>query len=205
MQLPARRHQGRHAGHLLPNVVNACLAVTACAGITIWGFTDKYSWVPDTFPGQGAALIYDANYQQKPAYTAVHDALGGTATGTDTTPPTTPGTPAASDVTATSATLTWTASTDTGGSGLAGYNVYREQGATDPQLGQSTTTSITLTGLTANTQYQVYVRARDGAGNLSGNSTRPPSPPPRRRRRRRLHGDPAPCRPSGPAGTSCSR
>ncbi|MGP4096894.1 fibronectin type III domain-containing protein [Nonomuraea sp. KM90] len=88
----------------------------------------------------------------------------------DTTTPSTPGTPAASGVTATSATLTWAASTDQGGSGLAGYNVYREQGATDPQLGQSTTSSITLTGLTANTRYQVYVRARDGAGNLSGDS-----------------------------------
>ncbi|MFG1617412.1 PHB depolymerase family esterase [Nonomuraea wenchangensis] len=96
--------------------------------------------------------------------------FGLTTSQTDTTPPTTPGTPVASNVTATSATLTWTASTDQGGSGLAGYNVYREQGATDPQLGQSATTSITLTGLTANTQYQVYVRARDGAGNLSGNS-----------------------------------
>ncbi|WP_240973422.1 extracellular catalytic domain type 1 short-chain-length polyhydroxyalkanoate depolymerase [Nonomuraea composti] len=96
--------------------------------------------------------------------------FGLTTSQTDTTPPTTPGTPVASNVTATSATLTWTASTDQGGSGLAGYNVYREQGATDPQLGQSTTASITLTGLSANTQYQVYVRARDGAGNLSGNS-----------------------------------
>ncbi|HUR07566.1 MAG TPA: cellulose binding domain-containing protein [Nonomuraea sp.] len=89
---------------------------------------------------------------------------------TDTTPPSTPGTPAASNVTATSATLTWTASIDQGGSGLAGYNVYRVTGAGDPQLGQSTTSSITLTGLTPGTQYQVYVRARDGAGNLSGNS-----------------------------------
>ncbi|MFD0475411.1 fibronectin type III domain-containing protein [Nonomuraea thailandensis] len=88
----------------------------------------------------------------------------------DTTPPTTPGAPAASNVTATGATMTWTASTDQGGSGLAGYNVYRATGATDPLLGQSTTNSITLTGLTANTQYQVYVRARDGAGNLSANS-----------------------------------
>ncbi|MFF3437379.1 fibronectin type III domain-containing protein [Streptosporangium sp. NPDC002721] len=88
----------------------------------------------------------------------------------DTTPPSTPGTPVASGVTATGATLSWTASTDQGGSGLAGYNVHREQGETDPQLGQSATTSFTLTGLTANTQYQVYVRARDGAGNLSGAS-----------------------------------
>jgi chitodextrinase len=88
----------------------------------------------------------------------------------DTIAPSTPGTPAAANVTATAATLTWAASTDQGGSGLAGYNLYREQGATDPQLGQSTANSATLTGLTANTQYQVYVRARDGAGNLSGNS-----------------------------------
>ncbi|MFG1710046.1 endo-1,4-beta-xylanase [Nonomuraea sp. M3C6] len=151
------------------NVVNACLAVTACAGVTIWGFTDKYSWVPDTFPGQGAALIYNENYQQKPSYTAVHDALAGGTT-TDPTPPTTPGAPAASNVTSNSATLTWTASTDAGGSGLAGYNVYREQGTTDPVLGQSSTNSISLTGLSPSTQYQVYVRARDGAGNLSTNS-----------------------------------
>ncbi|MER6578464.1 endo-1,4-beta-xylanase [Nonomuraea sp. NPDC001023] len=151
------------------NVVNACLAVTACQGVTIWGFTDKYSWVPDTFPGQGAALIYNESYQQKPSYTAVHDALAGGAS-TDTTPPSTPGAPTAGNVTANSATLTWAASTDTGGSGLAGYNVYREQGGTDTQLGQSTGNSINLTGLTAATQYQVYVRARDGAGNLSGES-----------------------------------
>ncbi|GAA4990909.1 chitodextrinase [Nonomuraea thailandensis] len=91
--------------------------------------------------------------------------------GGDTTAPSTPGTPAASGVTATGATLTWAASTDQGGSGLAGYDVHHEQGATDPRLGQSATNSITLTGLTANTQYQVYVRARDGAGNLSASSS----------------------------------
>ncbi|GAA0429242.1 hypothetical protein Acor_40030 [Acrocarpospora corrugata] len=105
------------------------------------------------------------------ASTSVQCSLcGGGTPPTDTTPPTTPGAPTASGVTSTGATLNWGASTDSGGSGLAGYNVYREQGATDPQLGTPTTNSITLTGLTPSTQYQVYVRARDGAGNLSGNS-----------------------------------
>jgi endo-1,4-beta-xylanase len=169
MQLPRDAAKDATQATYYRNVVNACLAVTACAGVTIWGFTDKYSWVPDTFSGQGAALIYDENYQQKPSYTAVHDALAGGTT-TDTTPPTTPGTPAASNVASSSATLTWAASTDSGGSGLAGYDVFREQGATDQQLGQSTTNSISLTGLSASTPYQVYVRARDGAGNLSANS-----------------------------------
>ncbi|GIH26679.1 hypothetical protein Aph01nite_49890 [Acrocarpospora phusangensis] len=88
----------------------------------------------------------------------------------DTIPPTTPGAPTAFNVTNNAATLNWTVSTDSGGSGLAGYNVYREQGATDPLLAQTTSNSSTLTGLTPNTQYTVYVRARDGAGNLSGNS-----------------------------------
>ncbi|MFC4530735.1 cellulase family glycosylhydrolase [Sphaerisporangium dianthi] len=103
--------------------------------------------------------------------TAKEATIFGGGNPSDTTAPTTPGTPAASGVTSSGATLTWTASTDSGGSGLAGYNVYREQGATDPQLGQTATNSITLTGLSASTQYQVYVRARDGAGNLSGNSS----------------------------------
>ncbi|WP_406674040.1 cellulase family glycosylhydrolase [Nonomuraea sp. N2-4H] len=92
---------------------------------------------------------------------------GGTS---DTTAPTTPGTPSASGVTATGATLTWATSTDAGGSGLAGYDVYREQGDDDTLLGQSATNSITLTGLTPGTEYEVYVRARDGAGNQSAAS-----------------------------------
>ncbi|GLI03272.1 endo-1,4-beta-xylanase [Phytohabitans aurantiacus] len=66
-------------------VVNACLAVTRCVGITVWDYTDKYSWIPSVFPGQGAALPYDENLNKKPAYTAIHDALAGTTT--PTTPP----------------------------------------------------------------------------------------------------------------------
>jgi endo-1,4-beta-xylanase len=172
MQLPRDASKDATQATQYRNVVTACNNVTACAGVTIWGFTDRHSWVPGTFQGEGAALIYDENYQQKPAYTAVHDALAG-GTSTDTTPPSTPGAPTASSVTSNSASLSWGASTDSGGSGLAGYNIYREQGATDPLLSQTTGTGTTtnLTALTPSTQYQVYVRARDGAGNLSGNST----------------------------------
>lgn len=75
-------------------VVNDCLGVSRCKGITVWGFTDSDSWVPSTFPGQGAATPYDENYQPKPAYYAIQTALGGSGTGT--TPPsspTAPGTP----------------------------------------------------------------------------------------------------------------
>ncbi|GGL21632.1 hypothetical protein Sme01_40480 [Sphaerisporangium melleum] len=122
---------------------------------------------PANLTSWGARIFTGANGIRQTSREAT---IFGGGTPTDTTPPTTPGTPAASNVTSSGATLSWTASTDSGGSGLAGYDVYREQGANDTLLGQTATTSITLTGLSASTQYQVYVRARDGAGNLSGNS-----------------------------------
>jgi endo-1,4-beta-xylanase len=56
-------------------VVSACKAVSACVGITSWGITDLYSWIPATFPGQDYGLLYDSQYAPKPAYTAVIKAL----------------------------------------------------------------------------------------------------------------------------------
>lgn len=76
MQLPADQAKLEKQATYYRGVVDACLAVDGCVGVTMWGFTDKYSWVPGTFQGQGAALPYDENYQPKPAYTAIHDALG---------------------------------------------------------------------------------------------------------------------------------
>ncbi|MEU1124621.1 endo-1,4-beta-xylanase [Streptomyces sp. NPDC005899] len=57
--------------------VQACLAVGRCVGVTVWDYTDKYSWVPGTFPGEGAANLYDENLRPKPVYDAVRAALGG--------------------------------------------------------------------------------------------------------------------------------
>ncbi|NNH06841.1 endo-1,4-beta-xylanase [Cellulomonas fimi] len=74
-------------------VVQACMQVTRCQGVTVWGITDKYSWVPDVFPGEGAALVWDASYAKKPAYAAVMEAFGASPTPTPTTPTPTPTTP----------------------------------------------------------------------------------------------------------------
>lgn len=57
------------------NIIEKCMAQPAVKAIQVWGFTDKYSWVPGTFPGRGAALIFDSNYNPKPAYYAMQAAL----------------------------------------------------------------------------------------------------------------------------------
>jgi endo-1,4-beta-xylanase len=43
----------------------------------VWGFTDRYSWIPAFFPGYGAADLYDTDYGPKAAQTAVVNALNG--------------------------------------------------------------------------------------------------------------------------------
>jgi endo-1,4-beta-xylanase len=54
------------AGYSL--MLESCLLEPSCISYTVWGFTDRYQWVPSVFPGQGAAAIYDENYNPKPAY-----------------------------------------------------------------------------------------------------------------------------------------
>src|SRR5690606_25561629 len=80
---------------------------------------------------------------------------------------TTPGTLSSPAKTSTSITLSWGPSTDDGGSGLAGYNIYRNGSTTPTHQTTGPSTTFTDTGLAPNTTYTYVVRARDGAGNLS--------------------------------------
>ncbi|MFJ5848338.1 endo-1,4-beta-xylanase [Streptomyces sp. NPDC092903] len=77
MQLPADAARTATQSSYYRQVVEACLAVERCVGITAWDYTDKYSWIPSTFPGEGSAGLYDENLSPKPAYAAVRTALGG--------------------------------------------------------------------------------------------------------------------------------
>ncbi|MFF4732835.1 PQQ-dependent sugar dehydrogenase [Streptomyces mirabilis] len=82
----------------------------------------------------------------------------------DTTPPGEPGTLTSSNVTATSADLSWGASTDD--KAVVGYDV-----RSDTTVYKSVTgTSTTLTGLACNSPYTLNVVARDAAGNVSPQS-----------------------------------
>ncbi len=82
----------------------------------------------------------------------------------DTTPPSVPTGLASNGQTASSITLTWNASSDeAGGSGVAGYDVFRD----GVRIASPASTGHTDSGLSADTAYSYAVRARDHAGNTS--------------------------------------
>lgn len=93
-------------------------------------------------------------------------AFGGN--GGDGIPPTKPGTPVATSVTATGATLTWTASTDN--VAVTGYTVVRVAGTSETTVAAPMTNTVALTGLTPGMQYTFAVYANDAAGNVSSSS-----------------------------------
>ncbi|WUJ12222.1 cellulase family glycosylhydrolase [Actinoplanes sp. NBC_00393] len=82
----------------------------------------------------------------------------------DSTAPSVPGQPTASNVTSSGVTLTWAASTDN--VGVTSYDVLR--GGTVVATVSGTTYNVT--GLAASTAYTFSVRARDAAGNVSAAS-----------------------------------
>lgn len=56
-------------------VVGSCLDEPKCVGVTVWQFTDEYSWVPDAFEGRDQACLWTRDYKKKPAYDAVSKLL----------------------------------------------------------------------------------------------------------------------------------
>lgn len=97
-------------------------------------------------------MVYTS--QTGPGDAPVLPGSGGTPTA-----PGAPGTPVASNVTANSATLTWTAAA-AGSNPVAGYDVYRV-GSPDTVVASSTGLSANVSGLSPSTSYQFYVKAKD--------------------------------------------
>lgn len=89
MRTPSNSQKLQQLADAYGRVARACLNVPSCVGMTIWvcapdnfanrglsltlisqGVTDRYSWVPNTFSGEGDALLWNSNYQKKAAYTS---------------------------------------------------------------------------------------------------------------------------------------
>src|SRR5437867_2205984 len=75
INLPSTSEKLAQQADAFRDAIDFCLTQPNCKALLMWGFTDKYSWVPGTFAGWGDALIYDANYQAKPAYSALQRSL----------------------------------------------------------------------------------------------------------------------------------
>jgi endo-1,4-beta-xylanase len=67
--------QERKQAEYYRRTLSACLAVEGCDSFTIWGFTDKYSWVPVFFEGEGFANVMTDEFERKPAFYALRDTL----------------------------------------------------------------------------------------------------------------------------------
>jgi endo-1,4-beta-xylanase len=75
MILPATPALLAEQASVYSQVMQDCIAVRRCVDFTVWEYTDKYSWIPGFFKGQGAADLYDQNFNPKPAAAALVDAL----------------------------------------------------------------------------------------------------------------------------------
>jgi len=149
---------------------------------------------PAAFASSTTTYTYDAlgrlrsvtqSGSQTGAQTYDYDAAGNrtqTTSRSESIPPSTPAGLSATPVSQTQINLSWSASTDTGGSGVVGYRIYRG----GSQIGTSATTSYADASLTAGTMYSYRVAAYDSAGNISAQSgavsattldTTPPSVP----------------------------
>ncbi|MEU4570187.1 endo-1,4-beta-xylanase [Micromonospora sp. NPDC023956] len=168
---------GSNQANVYASVTRACLAVSRCTGITVWGIRDSDSWRTGQNP-----LLFDGSGNKKPAYTSTLDALNGGGTTVPTTPPTTPpSTPPATTppptsgpggCTATVSLDTWTdgfVATVTVTAGASAITSWRvtiplPSGATVTNSWSATTTGTTGTTQWTNVSYNGTVAAGQSTG-----------------------------------------
>jgi len=55
--------------------INACRATAGCLSFTVWGISDKDSWIPQSFPGETPYCLYGAAYHPNQWFADVAAAL----------------------------------------------------------------------------------------------------------------------------------
>ncbi|MDI6100577.1 endo-1,4-beta-xylanase [Actinoplanes sp. NEAU-A12] len=73
MILPADPVKVQAQAQGFSSLLQACLLARHCVSYTLWGFTDRYSWVPGWFDGEGSATPFDEELRPKPAYQALRN------------------------------------------------------------------------------------------------------------------------------------
>lgn len=75
IKLPTTKEKLLEQAQCYRDMMDFCLKTPQVKGLLMWGFTDAHSWIPSFQPGKGDALIFDKDYQPKPAYQAMLEEL----------------------------------------------------------------------------------------------------------------------------------
>ena len=62
-------------GEYYSGVTRACLAVPRCRGVTMWGLSDRYTWLRSFFGFTDWPLPFGDAWERKPAYFGLRAAL----------------------------------------------------------------------------------------------------------------------------------
>jgi hypothetical protein len=150
------------------------------SGTTFTGYTSPNgsTWTSiGTYTSTMASQVYVGlaltSHAPQTAGTATFDNVSINGSVSATPPPSVPTGLAASNITASSVTLGWSASTDTGGPGLGGYYVYRNGNTGTPIATVTSGTTYTDNSVSSSTTYTYQVAAFDTATppNVSAPST----------------------------------
>ncbi len=133
-----------------------------------WSQIASVSGTTTSYSSTGLSSLTTYYYRVRAANAGGDSAYSTTANATtqappDTTAPSTPTGLVATGIATNQVRLTWNASTDSGGSGLAGYRVYRS----GTLITSTTATTYTDSGRAAGTQYCYTIAAYDNAANSS--------------------------------------
>ncbi len=75
MPLPANEENLAQQAKDYGWIFQTAAAFPQLKSFSLWGFTDRHSWIPHEFKGYGAGLLWDENDKPKPAHAALLDAL----------------------------------------------------------------------------------------------------------------------------------
>jgi len=62
-------------GQVYQQMAGACLAVKACGALVVWGVSDRHTWLRSFLDPNERPLLFDDDYQAKPAYAYLLAAL----------------------------------------------------------------------------------------------------------------------------------
>ncbi|MEN3944190.1 endo-1,4-beta-xylanase [Prosthecobacter sp. SYSU 5D2] len=77
MALPATAETLAQQAKDYSRIFKGAAAFRQLKSFSLWGFTDRHSWIPQEFVGYGAALLWDEKDQAKPAHDAFLRAMQG--------------------------------------------------------------------------------------------------------------------------------